>query len=365
MKENRIDIITLNKYVRINPHSLLTQGNKYVTNGTNNEFFYFVESRYFGSPTNQAIIDNYVNYIIGDGLEALDGISQETLDTILSEEDLRGIVAEFKLQGNAPIQVAYSKSPKKTVARLHSIPAKNIAVVNQDDISQEIQQYWYCYDWMNRHKFKPYEVPAFNTLPESSRETEIYYLKSYSPQPLFSLPDYISGLQYCEVEEEMSNYYINHIRNNFSAGKVVNIYQGEAESEEAMDIAERTIKNKLTGSGNAGNLIISFNANKDQATTVDNIEVIDAYKQFETLSEESRQKIMLSHKVNNPGLFGFANATGFSNGNELDIALKNLYRAQINPMRRVIVKSIEEILKINNPDVKVGFKDFDDLKTDE
>lgn len=359
---SKVEVLKLNKYIRIDPHSLLNQGNKYVTNGINNEFFYFVESRYFGSPTNQAIIDNYVNYIIGNGLKAIEGISQEDLDTIISEEDLRCIITEYKMQGNSPIQVVYSKSRDRRVAKLHSIPAKNVAVVKQDDISEDIQQYWYCFDWYNRYKFTPYEVPAFGKGNDVEKETEIYYLKRYSPQPIFSLPDYVSGLQYCEVEEEMSNYYINHIRNNFSAGKVVNIYQGEAETEEAMDEAERLIKGRLAGSSNAGNVIVSFNANKDQKTTVENIEVIDAYKQFETLSKESRQKIMLSHKVNNPALFGFANPTGFSsNGDELEVSLNMLYRSQINPIRRVIIKALESILSINSEDIKIGFRDFNEL----
>jgi hypothetical protein len=161
----------------------------------------------------------------------------------------------------------------------------------------------------------------------------------------------------------MSNYYINHIKNNFSAGKVVNIYQGESEDEEAEEEAVRLIKSKLTSSENAGTVIVAFNKNTEEKTTVENIEVVDAYKQFETLSEESRQKIMLSHKVNNPALFGFANPSGFSSsGDELEVSLKMLYRSQINPIRRTLIKYLEKVLSINNKDVKLRFKDFDEAE---
>lgn len=367
MKKNKskVDVIQANNYVRQNPHSLITQGNKYVTNGSNNDYFYFVEDMYLASATNQAIIDNYVNYVIADGLEVINGISQEDLDNIIDEENLRLLVTEYKTQGNSPIQVVYSKLPDKKVAKLYSLPAKQVAIVNQDDLSDEIERFWFCYDWNNKYKFKPYEVPSFGF--GEKRESEIFYLKRQSPQPLFSLPDYQSGLQYCKVEEEISNYFINHIQNNFSAGKVVNIYQGEAEDEEAEEQAERIIKKKLSGTSNAGNIIVAFNKNTEEKTTIDSVEITDAYQQFDFLSKEAREKIMLSHKVNSPSLFGFSNASGFSDGGaELDVALKHLYRSQINPIRRTILSALEEILSINSDrKVKLRFKDFEDLKTKE
>lgn len=361
----RIEVINLNNHVRVNPHELLNTYSKYITNGENNDFFYYVENRYLGSPTNQAVIDSYVNYIIGEGLISLDGISQEDLDNILDEENLRLLISEFKIQGNAPVEVIYSKSEERKVAKLYAVSAKTVAVKRQTDLSEDIEAYWYCFDWKNQHTFVPYEVPAFGYGDVDTRKTEILYIKRQSPQPIFALPDYQSGLQYCEVEEEMSNYYLNHIKNNFSAGKIVNINQGEALSEEAEEEAERLIKRKLTGSGNAGSVIVSFNKSKETETTVENIEITDAYKQFETLSKESRQKIMLSHKVTNPSLFGFSQATGFSDGGEeLSTSLRILYRSQINPMRRIIIKNLEKVLKINNPDVKLAFKDFAELDTE-
>ena len=363
IKRGSVEVVEMNNYVKPNTRSLLTQGNKYVTNGPDNNYFYLIEDMSIGSPTNSAVIDGYVNYIIGDGLKAVDGISQEDLDSILNEEDLRMLVNEYKLQGNSPLQIVYAETETKLVAKIYAVPAKRVAIVKQDNITEDIESFWYCFDWQAKSKFKPYEIPGFGFGEEN--ETELYYIRRYSSQPLFSLPDYQSGLQYCKIEEELSNYYINHIQNNFSAGKIVNINQGEALDPDAELIAERTIKKRLSGSQNAGTIIVSFNKNTEDKTTVENIEIVDAYKQFETLSKEAREKIMLSHKVNNPALFGFANPTGFSSsGDELTQSLNMLYRSQINPMRRVIIKHLEKILRINNPNVKLKFKDFIDLNQD-
>ena len=361
MKKDKIQVLDLNNYQRINPQNLLQIGNKFLTNGNDNSFFYDVEDRYVGSPTLTTVIDSYVNYIIGDGLKALEGISQDKLDKILSKKDLKLLVHEFKLQNNSPLQVIYNKAGDMKVTKIHSIPARQVAVNRPSDMNDDPLAFWYSYDWKLRSRFKPQRIPSFKEGEE--RETEIYYLKGNSPQPFFSLPDWFSCIQYAQVEEEISNYFVNHIRNNFSAGKIVNINKGEAESEEAEEEAERIINQKLAGTTNAGRVIVSFNKNKEEATTVEDIAVVDAYQQFDFLSNEAISKILVANKVTSPSLFGIQSNTGFSSDSEeMKTALKTLYRSQINPYRRDIIDALEDILSVGYPDVKLAFEDFDELK---
>ena len=362
MKQDRIKVLNLNNYVKPDPHTLVTQSNKYVTNGPDNSYFYYVENRYLGSPTNQSIIDNYVNYILGNGL--VDTSGTINIDEILDEEEMRMIANDFKTQGNCAVQIVYAKGREKKIAQMLYVPTKSIAIHKQDDITDEIEKYWYCFDWQNKTKFKPYTVPAFGF--GENNESEILYIKRQSPQPLFALPDYQSGLQYCEVQEELSNYYANHIKNNFSAGKIINVNEGIPDTDEAQDEAEAAILAKVRGTSAAGNIIVSFNSNKENATTVENIEITDAYQQFETLSKEAQTNIMLAHKVNDPGLFGLPMPSGFSSQAEQTVqSLKILYRSQINPMRKILTKGLEKALKINSPSVKLEFVDFEELRVQE
>jgi len=364
MKKDSVQVLEMNSYIRIDPQSLLQIGNKFLTNGPDNNFFTIVENAYLGSPTLQAVIDGYVNYIVGDGLKAVEGITQEKLDKILSKEDVNMLVHEYKLQRNSPLQVIYNKAGEVKVTKIHSIPARQVAVDRPDDMMEDPLAFWFSFDWKLRSKFRPQLKPSFGKGQE--RETEIYYLKGHSPQPIFALPDYFSGLQYAQIEEEVSNYLRKHIKNNFSAGKIINVNQGESVSEEAEEDAERTFKNKLTGSNNAGEIIVSFNKDKDSATTVDSIEITDAYQQFEFLSKEANSKILLANKVTSPSLFGQVTNTGFSSdSDEMVTALKTLYRNQINPIRNIILEGLENILKIGYPDVKLEFEDFEELKQDE
>jgi len=163
----------------------------------------------------------------------------------------------------------------------------------------------------------------------------------------------------------MSNYCITYIKNNFSAGKVINVNQGVPENDEAQEEAERAILGKTRGTSNAGNIIISFNNNKENATTVETIEIADAYQQFEWLSVNCRDKILMSHKINDPSLFGISTSSGFSStADQMALSLKILYRNQINPLREIIIDGLEKALKYNNPNVKIDFKDFSEEKLD-
>jgi hypothetical protein len=346
----------MNKYVKVDIQSLLTSSKKWITNGVNNDYFYIVEDAYLGSPTNQSIIDNFTNYILGEGLEDVSGSID--ISTILGEEDLRNAVTDFKMQGACVFQIIYNFGGG--IHKLYYLPTKSIAVNKETDITDDVKSYWYSFDWRFITKYKPVEYPALGC--GNGLETEILYIKRQSAQPVYALPDWQSGIQYCQTEEELSNYYNKHIKNNFSAGKIININQGTTDSEEAMEETERAILNKVSGSNNAGNVIISFNDNKDNATTVESIEITDAYSQFQFLSQECLEKIMLAHKVNDKSLFGLPMASGFNSVAEQMIqSLKILYRSQINPMRKILTSNLERAFKKNNPNIKLEFKNYEEL----
>jgi len=365
LPQSKISVIKMNNYVRPKSTALLQQSTTYITNGADNSFFQYVEDRYIGSPTSQAVIDGISNYVYGEGLVAT-GVD---INTIISKTDARLIVKDLKMQGAYALQVVYSMD-RKSVAKLYFIPVKQIAIAQQEDITEEPKAYWYSFDWKLRTKFPPKKIPAFghgNTDSELGEidYSELLYVKVPSSQPLFALPDYVSGLQAAETEEEISNFCITYIKNNFSAGKVINVNQGIPENDEAQEEAERALYAKTKGTTNAGNIIISFNNNKENATTVDTIEITNAYEQFEWLSTNSRDKILMAHKINDPSLFGIITGSGFSStADQMAMSLKILYRNQVNPLREIIIEGLERAVKFNNPNATVDFKDFSEEKLD-
>ena len=349
----KIQAHSLNNYVKPDERIVLTNTGKYLTHGKDNSYYQYVEERYIGSPTNNAVIDAYCSYIYGEGLQA-----NIDINSIISKNDVRLAIKDLKMHGQYTLQVVYTKD-RKNIAKLYHIPVKQIAVDRPSDITDPIENFWYSFDWRYQTKYRPRIVPAFGTT--SGKETEIAFVRTPSCEPIYSLPDYQSALQYCDLEEELSNFYNCHVKNKFSAGTIVNINQG-FDTPEEQEEAERSILAKTTGTSNAGTVIISVNDNKENATTVEQIIIADAYNQYEWLSTEARDKILMAHKVVNPILFGVKDGGGLgNNADEMTVALKTLYRSQIKPFREIFIDGLENILSYGGTTPELSFKDFEEL----
>jgi hypothetical protein len=355
-----IRLIQLNNYIR--PKVEENKAKNWVLNGKNNSFYHYLINRYNGSPTNSAIINSYVDMIYGKGIGARNSYTNTQdwirFKVLLKDSDLRRIVSDFVLFNEFSSQVIKAKN-KKDLGAIKHLPKERVAPSIEND-EEEIDFYWYCRDWSNVNKFKPLEFPAFGT---SNDEIEIYNGKPYKAgKTYFADPDYLAGLPYMEMEEEISNYYINHIKNGLSFGYIINIPDGNSLTEEEKDQLEFKIKQKLTGSSNAGKFVLSFNG-RDAEITVTPLTVNDAHKQWEYLTSESRQQIMTSHRVVSPMLFGIKDNTGFgNNAEELDTAREQLIKYVIEPKQRFIIEALQEILEYYNINLELYFKPLKEVE---
>jgi len=349
---NDIRLLQLSNYVR--PKLEENKSKNWVLNGKQNSFYQYVIDRFNGSPTNSAIIDSYCNLIYGSGLRSKNVNTSAWINfvSLFSSKELRKIISDFELFGDASIQVIKSKD-KKSLGAIYHIPKQQIVpcIENEDGI---IETYWYSKDWSNPQKYTPVPYPAFGT---SKEDIEIYCIKPYKAgKNYFSDPDYLSALPYAEMEEELANFYINSIKKGLSAGYIINIPDGGSYSPDEKDDLEKKIKAKLTGSPNAMNFVISFNG-RDAEITVIPFPVNDAqHKQWEYLTGESRQQIMTGHKVVSPKLFGIMSEGGLgNNANELDEAEAQLMKRVIQPKQRYITEALEEILTFYNINLDLYF----------
>ena len=354
VKHSDIRLIQLNNYVRPKLEENKSKG--FVLNGRNNSFYQYVIDRKNGSPTNSAILRSYSDLVYGQGLRATNA-QYNTEDwlrfkTILKTSDLRRIIDDFVLQNEATFQVVQGKN-KKDLGAIYHLPVEKTAPSIEND-DEEIESYWYCRDWNKQNKYTPEEFPAFG-FKEAS--IQIYKIKPYSAgQTYFASPDYFAGLPYCEMEEEISNYYINHIKNGLSFGYIINIPDGNSLTPEEKDELEFKIKTKLTGSSNAGKFVLSFNG-RDAEITVTPLQVNDAHKQWEYLTSESRQQIMTSHRVVSPMLFGIKDNTGFgNNADELDTAEAQLVKRVIAPKQQFLIDCLQEVLRKYGINLDLYFK---------
>ena len=231
-----IRILELSNYVR--PKLQENKSKDWVLNGKNNSFYIDVISRKKGSPTNNAIINSYTSLMYGKGLYDLGQSRNATnflkFKSMISAKEVRKIVSDFKLFGEASIQVI--KANKKTeLPSLYHIPQNKLAPQIEDE-DGNINGYWFCNDWSEQNKNPPVYYPVFGT---SNENIEIYTIKPYNAgNEYFTDPDWLSGFPYAIMEEEIANLYVNCIKNGLSAGVIINIPDGNSLTDEQKDTLE-------------------------------------------------------------------------------------------------------------------------------
>jgi hypothetical protein len=338
-----IRLLKLASYIK--PEPVENKGKNWVLNGPKNEFYQYIIDMNSDSSTNGSLNKTYADLIYGKGLRAKNARTNiegwAKFKTILSNKDLHNIITDFQVFTGATMQVEKTKG-----GDLYSIGhvPEQFVVPSIENEEGEIEGYWYSKDWTNTTKTKP---EYFNAFGGSKDPIEIYRIKPYSVgSQYFSSPDYQSGLVYAEMEREIANLTINYVKNGLSAGYIINIPDSQTLSDEEKDRLERKIKQKLTGSGNAGSFIMSFQARDQEPITITVFPVADnIHKQWDSLYEVARQKILTAHRCTSPAIAGIISSSGFSNtAEEMEQARLDLLKYVIEAKQKQLTDAFEEIL---------------------
>ena len=352
----KLQIINLSNYIR--PEIKEVSGKKWVLNGKNNEFYQTIIDAYNGSPTNSAIIDSYSQFIYGKGLTSKDKNTKPSewaaIISLVSKKDLRKICKDFEMFGEAALEVKYLKNK---IQKCFHIAKQKVSpeVANEEG---DIDGYYYCYDFSNVNKYKPERFDAFGYGEGTQERSEIYIIKDYQVgQFYYSNPSYVAGISWAKMEEEISNYSINHIQNGLSFGHIINMNSGIQESAETIQENTRQIRNHLTGSQNAGAFFLNWNDNKDSEITISALEVSNAHEQYAYLSLEAKNQICTSHKLTTPMLVGVKDAAGFSsNADEIKVGFEELMINVIKPKQEIILDGLMEIFAVNGIALDLQFE---------
>lgn len=324
---------------------------KWVSYGKYNDYFQQTIERYLGSPTNSRCINGITDMIYGRGLEALDSLDKPyeylQMKKLLTKKQVKRIVSDYKLLGQAAIQLTYNKK-KTEILKVSHFPMECLRAerANKKGI---IEAYYYHPKWMElKNSDDPKRIPSFGNGTKTELN-ELYVIKPYRSGFYYYAPvDYHGCLQYCSLEEEVSNYHINNIKNGLQPSLLINFNNG-VPSEETQDAIERKIYKKFSGSSNAGKFIIAFNESPETKADLEPIHLPDAHAQYQFMSDEAREKIMLGHGVTSPILLGIKDNTGFgNNAEELRTASVLMDNVIIRPLQDEILRAFDEILSFNN-----------------
>jgi hypothetical protein len=372
---SKISFVNLSTYT--SPEIVESKNKEWVEFGSDNNYFQFLIDRYNGSATNNAAINGISQMIYGKGLDATDSSrkpeSYARMISLFKKDVVRRLSYDLKLAGQCAIQVIYSKD-KKTIQKVEHLPIETLRAEKCSEDDKEVQAYYYHPDWANiKPSEKPLRIPAFG-VSKSPQPIEILYVKPYKAgMYYYSTPDYQGGLQYAELEEEISNYHLNNIMNGLAPSMLINFNNG-VPNEEAQSLIENKIQKKFSGSSNAGKFILAFNDNKEAQADITPVQLSDAHNQYQFLSDESQKKVMVSHRIISPMLLGIKDSSGLgNNADELETASILMHNTVIVPFQELLTDAFDKILAYNNIALNLYFKtlqplqfvDLDNVKDEE
>jgi len=358
---NDLRIVNLSTYT--SPVISEKTNQDFVSYGEDNNYFQYLIDRYNGSPTNNAIINGVSEMIYGRGLDATNSNKKPEqyaqMISLFHKDCVRKLCFDLKLMGACAMQVIYSKDRSK-VAQVEHMPVETLRAEKCND-KGEIEAYYYHPDWANYKRNDVLtRIPVFGT---SKENIEIIYVKPYrAGYKYYSSVDYQGGLQYAELEEEISNYHLNNIMNGLAPSMLINFNNGTPNPEERQMIEQR-IYQKFSGSSNAGKFILAFNDNSESAASIEPVQLSEAHQQYQFLSDESSKKIMVAHRVVSPMLLGIKDNTGLgNNADELKTASILMDNMVIRPFQTLLIDAFDSILAYNSISLNLYFKTLQPLE---
>jgi len=312
----------------------------FVNYGDDNLFPQYLIDLYKSSATHNALCTSIAYMIFGDGVQA------DTLEARLKieewglQDEVRKACLDLKIQGGFALEVVYSID-RSTIAKVRHCPFENIRTAEVDD-KEKVNFYYYSKDWSDK-TCEPEVVRCFDPSDSVDYPVQILYVKPFSPGSYYyPKPDYIGSIDYIELDKEIGKYHINNIKNGLAPSFTIHFKNGVPAQEERLRI-RNDIERQLAGATNAGKFIVTYSDSPERKPDFEPFPLSDADKQYQFLSTEVSDKIMVGHRVVSSAMFGVKTSGQLGNTQELEIASELFDRQVIKPYQRIVKNALESI----------------------
>ena len=331
----------------VSPKETLVRGKDLVEWGDHNAYPDYLLELSKTVPTLRSIIVGTVDFVAGDDITIRplhagfeDGQMNYRGDLIT--EQVEDIALDELTYGGFCLQIirGLDGSPNE----VYYIPMRFIRTNKDGDV------FYYSEKWGKLGVKDTVVYPAFRqdikekwfSLTDEERNrnaSSILFVKTSRTQ-VYPMPVWAAAVNSCETERLVTEYHLNAIQNGMNPSMIINFNQGTPTDEMKAEV-ERNLFEKHGGAANAGNIILSWNPNKDSATTFEVPNITDFGEKYKALSENSRQMILTSFRAY-PNLFGLSTSTGFST-EEFGQAFKLYNRTTVRPIQRMIADAYDKI----------------------
>ncbi len=350
MDKSNIVNVQLQEYQPVSSVERVDRGG-WVAFGVNNLFPQYLRELSESSPVHGSLCISIGDMIAGKGITT--NVGQERVDALDVYGQYYAASHDFKKYGGYFVEVIYSND-RKSIAKLRHLPFEEcrIAVEGEDE---DVIGIYHSEDWANTRKKKnrPTFIPKFNPSMAVNEPSQVLWKFNYTSGQIYPNPDYWSAVNYIELERQIGMYHVNNIMNGLFPSFIISFFNGQIPPDQQWDM-KKDWERLLTGARNAGKFLMTFNERETPKPDITSFPLSDADKQYQFLSEESTNKVMIAHRITTPLIFGIRTATGFgSNKDEMAIGLEIFNNQVIEPAQRLIIRGFTEILSFELPNVQL------------
>ena len=349
------------------------RGEEFVSYGQKNDYPNFLIDLYQKSAVHNALCNSISTWIYGDGVSSPEINSKSEswakfkmlFEQGIGKNTIQKCILDLKVHGGYYLSISYSLD-RTTITEVEHIPFECIRVMPETDGDYQ-DFYLYCKDWANYKRIGYEKVKSFEPSEKKAYPNQIICFKMYSVgQYYYPKPDYQGGINYIELDRNVSEFHLANIKNGLAPSFLLSFTNG-IPSEEKRQAVKRGIEAELSGSKNAGKFILSFSDDRNNAPEISPFPLSDADKQYEFLSKEITSKVMISHRVVSPRLFG-VNSDGGGLGNnadELKTASILFEDTVINGYRDLLIEGFEMLMAESGNPIKLEFVSKQPFKTED
>ena len=348
-------IVTFRDYSIGQPYVEKTTRNGWIRFGLNNLYPQEILDLVNGSPLQKAILESKKTYILGAGLEKTEANIYTPNMMESWQELIEKCVTDFTYFKAFAVQAILNESGNRFSFYHTPVDQVRFAQYNDRNI---IEKAYLCTDWSRAQRTRNVvEIPMFGTETPVKGKSYLLYFKEYQPNNYYyAVPEFMSAANYIAADGALSQYYLNYIKNNFSANLAIR-FPVEPSEEKKEELYNNLIKS-FGGSENAGNILLLF-GESGVIPEINSIESVNA-DLYNSVVDIIKTAIISANRLTSPVLAGIGTSTGFSSKSDELIAAYTQYKLTVvADERKFVADCFNKLLEMNGLERVINFIDFD------
>lgn len=312
----------------------------YVLYGKDNQYPEYLYGLFNDVSSLKTIIEGTADYVCGDevscNIKGFDVEINTKGDTM--RELVRLCARDYLIYGGYAIQIVRNKVGD--IRELYYIDFRFIRSSKKNEV------FYYSEDFTKKY-VRGNKMVVYPKFVKENRDitSSILYVTNEKSKT-YPTPRYSGSIKACEIERNIDTYHLSSLENGFGGSYILNFLNGVPTDEMKNEI-EKNVNEKFCGSSNAGRVLINFANGKDNATTLDKLDVQDFGEKYKAAAERAKTQIFTAFRAI-PQLFGdMTAATGF-NSQEFTESFKVFNRTVCRPIQQTICDSIDKIFNNKN-----------------